>query len=611
MKYIITFLTAAFIFFACNDSFMEVVTPDEVSTGSYWTSENDLTTWINTFYELATSPYSHYTPTKGSNWSNILYGKAVNRAFNSKSWVVNYRDVWGGDFATMNTSMAQHNLVRNGLNYAPTSTWDVQQSGGWWWLLIRPINLFIANYQKADLDSELLEEYGGQAYMWRAWFFYDKVMMYGDVPLVTEELSVSDTSILYGPRDARKVVMAQVLSDINYACENMPDTYDNGEPGYMDKWSAYALKSRICLWEGTWQKYHAGNDDAEAWLREAADAAEYLIKNGGFSLYNTGKPETDYRYPYWQEDLSDNPEIIYWKRHVAGVNTTGFHNYFHQLHGGVTRAVVDDYLCTNGLPINQTDLYMGDDSIEAVFMNRDPRLRQTVLHPDDAGPDAKNVKYFSTSTTPFPQFSNQTGAGDWKTYTGYYCIKFYNDEAKQLSYKSDPTASIIFKYNEVLLNYAEAKAELGEMTQNDLDISINLLRDRAGMPNMNINNIVDDPRHDDMGVSDLLVEIRRERRVELMGEGFRYEDVRRWKTWVTESEKAEFNQGMRWDDVAAARYPNASIKTSTDPETGKTYIDVYSGTDYETQLEEKHYLWPLPVYILSDNPQLQQTTGWE
>lgn len=610
MRYIITILAAVLIFYSCNDSFLDEIKPDEVSTASYWTSENDLTSWINTIYELATSPYNHYTPTKGSNWSNILYGKAVNRAYNSRAWVVHYRDVWGGDCATMSSAMSNHNLVRNGHNFAPTGEWDTQQAGGWWWLLIRPINLFLENYQHADLDSETLEEYGGQGYLWRAWFYYDKVMHYGDVPLVTTELSVADTAILFGERDPRATVMAQVLEDINYACEYMPDTYNNGDPGYMDRWSAYALKSRICLFEGTWQKYHGGTDDAEKWLQEAADAAKYLMENGGFALYNTGNPETDYRFPYYQEDLSDNPEIIYWKRHVSGINTTGFHNYYYQQHGGATRAVVEDYLCTDGLPINQSPLYMGDDSIESVFLNRDPRLRQTILHPDDAGPDAQQIHFFSGSSTPFPQFTGQTGAGDWKTYTGYYVTKFYDDDARLAGWSSDYTASIIFKYNEVLLNYAEAKAELGEMTQNDLDISINLLRDRAGMPHVDLSNLIDDPRHDDMGVSDLLVEIRRERRIELMGEGFRYEDVRRWKTWVTESQKAEFGQGILWDDIAKARYPNASVKTSTDPETGKEYIDVYKGTDYETQISEKHYLWPIPVFVLTDNPNLGQNPGW-
>jgi hypothetical protein len=612
-KYTVLIAAAALFFTGCNDEFLDREKPDEVTTETFWTSENDLKVWINTFYEYATGPRYHYEPTTGFNPLDILLGKGVSRGYDSHNRVYMFSDISGGDMASMNHSrINSYNEIRSGTNVPPTDHWDDSQRSGWWWNFLRPYNLFIENYQKVDLPAEQLEWYGGQAYLWRAWFYYDKVLHFGDVPLVLRELDVSDTTILFGPRDPREVVMAQVLEDINYACEHMPETYNNGSPGWMDKWSAYALKSRLCLFEGTWRKYHGGSD-ADMWLQEAASAAKYLMDNGGFSLYDTGNPETDYRFPYHQWDLTGNPEIIYWKRHTPGINTTGFHNYFHEYSGGFTRQMIEDYLCTDGLPINQSPLYMGDSTIEHTFMNRDPRMRQTTLHPEDGGPDATHINY-RASLGPYqtyPQFPGQRGAGSNKTSTGYYVIKWYDDEAWNQGWQYDPSASIIFKLNEVLLNYAEAKAELGEMTQEHLDISINLLRDRAGMPDVELNNIVDDPRHDDMGVSDLLVEIRRERRIELAGEGFRWDDVRRWKIWIMESQKTNFNQGILWDDVAKTRYRNAPVNTSVDPATGKEYIDVYVGTNYVPQLRERNYLWPIPIWVLTQNPNLKQNPGWE
>lgn len=160
-----------------------------------------------------------------------------------------------------------------------------------------------------------------------------------------------------------------------------------------------------------------------------------------------------------------------------------------------------------------------------------------------------------------------------------------------------------------MLNYAEAKAELGTLTQADLDISINKLRDRVGMIRMDLGSIPTDPKYATDGISPLIAEIRRERRVELFMEGFRYDDLRRWK----QGKKLEVKSyGILWDAAAIARYPNATVKSSVDPASGKTYVDVYQGTDWDNPVfdEGKHYLWPLPLSALSQNPELKQNPNW-
>ncbi len=597
----------------CAKDVLDKYPLDQVSMVTYWKTENDLSSWVNSLYDMTSSSGKYRIQTNGYIFSNILQGNGVNRPYDGSHYNEKYRDFWSDNYASLDANAKPFMQIKTGTNFPPTSGWDLQEAAGWWWFLLRPINLFMENYERAEIPDETKYAYGGEVAMFRAWFYYDKVCYFGDVPLILKSLDITDTLALYGKRDPRVKVMAQVLKDINFACENLPDAWPNNEPGpgYMNKWAALALKARICLFEGTWRKYHqTGQDDVmtpDMWLREAADAAKQIIDNGKYSLYSTGDPLTDYRYSYAQNDLSTDPEIIYWKRYVDGLNPTTMVTDITLSQGGATRSAIEDYLCTDGLPIGQSPLYMGDDSIETVFMNRDPRLRQTVLHPDDTGPD--KPLYFSTGDTkPYPRLQGM--AGGVTNNTGYEVIKYYQDYG-YTNWSHDETAAIIFGYNEVLLNYAEAKAELGECDQSVLDMTINKLRDRVAMPHLVIGSIVHDPVHADEGVSDLLVEIRRERRVELFGDGFRYDDLRRWHTFVTECSKPSSYEGLKWDDNAISRYVGAKVKSSVDAISGETYIDVFKGTGFENiNLQEKHYLWPLPVYVLSDNPNLGQNPGW-
>ena len=239
-----------------------------------------------------------------------------------------------------------------------------------------------------------------------------------------------------------------------------------------------------------------------------------------------------------------------------------------------------------------------------MFENRDPRLRQSILHPDDAA----YYKYHNADGRDYPRITGMSGGR--QSTTGYHIIKHYNaDDMIGKAYNTGEHPGIILRYGEVLLNYAEAKAELGELTQEDLDISINLLRDRVAMPHMELGNIPTDPAYEDDGVPPLIAEIRRERRVELFLEGFRYNDLRRWK----QGRKLEDpDLGIRWSEAAKARYEGADIQTAVDPETGHAYIDVYAGTDWADPVfdESKHYLWPIPLDALSQNPEIGQNPGW-
>ncbi|MFA6832888.1 MAG: RagB/SusD family nutrient uptake outer membrane protein, partial [Bacteroidaceae bacterium] len=442
--------------------------------------------------------------------------------------------------------------------------------------------------------------------LFRGWFYGVKVEHYGDVQWINKALK-TDSPELFMKRDAREVVMDSVLLDLNFATTYLPSDWGDGNaPGRLNRWGALLIKARICLFEGTFRKYH-GISDYERWISEAKDAAYELMTQGPYSLYQTNNPimNEDYAWIHKQNDLSGNPEVMYWRRYTDGINTHNAYQYFSDISGGATRSMVESYLCADGLPISQSPLYQGDEQLEDVFTNRDPRLRQSILDPDDK--EAR--RFYAGDILDYPRLLGMTG-GRIST-TGYHVIKQYDADKITSTVNTSQQAGIILRFGEALLIYAEATAELGDLTQNDLDISINLLRSRVNMPAMDINNIPIDPMAAEEGVSPLIYEIRRERRVELFCEGFRYEDLMRWKLGRYLAEPA---YGMLWDEKAKERFSEANlVQSSVDPLDGKEYIDVYKGTQWENAVfdENKDYLWPIPLSLQTENSEVGQNPGWD
>ncbi|MCB0688835.1 MAG: RagB/SusD family nutrient uptake outer membrane protein [Saprospiraceae bacterium] len=575
---------------SCNDDFLERYPLDEISNETFWNTENDLAVYNNSLYDLAR--YDNDVP--------ILM--AHDEGFNSHKFGIWYTDEFTDNIAPRHSRHTQYQQVRSGKHNVPSSAnGDGQWYGYKGWSFLRAINVGLDNYGRASISQEVINKYIGEARLFRGWFYADKVSKFGDVQWIDHELT-TESEELFGSRDARETVMSHVLEDLNFATENLPaDWGDGGGPGRLNRWAALLVKSRVCLFEGTWRKYQGGSN-ADMWLQQAADAAKELMDNGPYTLYVTGDAAHDYnaihRIP---ADLTGVPEVMYWRRYQLGVFTNHVQSYHRGYNGGATKSMVEDYLCTDGLPISLSPLYKGDAQIEDVFENRDPRLRQTILHPDDVS----YYQYANNDTRPYPRVRGMEGGQTVET--GYHIIKVYDNGPAYATYNTSATPAIILRFGEALLNYAEAKAELGTITQEDLDISINRLRDRVGMPHLDMNNVPVDPRYVNDGVSPLIIEIRRERRVELFMEGFRYDDLRRWK----QGKKLEIpSYGIRWDDAAIARYPKATVLSSMVD--GVPYVDVYKGTDWENPVfdESKHYLWPIPLSDLAQNPALGQNPGW-
>jgi len=318
--------------------------------------------------------------------------------------------------------------------------------------------------------------------------------------------------------------------------QSFPDI--SGHPR-ISKEAAQLFKARVALYEGTWEKYHSGTSfgvagsDGTSFLQIAANAANAVINSGVFSLHEDedrdmdGMGDDNYGSLFNKVGYKDNSEVMLWRDYdaITFSNANNVLQISWPNRCGYTKFAVDSYLCTDGQPISVSPLFNDGDneSLSTIENNRDPRLAALIMVPGDVVEIRDNV----TTTWEFPDFTD-TNTGN----TGYESQKYrnVNDEADFNNFTQN-TSRIIMRYGEALLIFAEAKAELGTITQSDLNRSINLLRNRVGMPGINLSTMVNDPKWPDYGhtLTPIIKEVRRERSVELMAEGFRSGDLNRWR----------------------------------------------------------------------------------
>jgi starch-binding outer membrane protein, SusD/RagB family len=586
IKLVLLFM-AAFVF-SCNDEYLQLIPLDQITNETFWNTENDLAVYNNSIYDLA----------RNDDNVPILHGH--DDGFDSHRFSMWHLDELSDNATATHPRHTFYMQLRAGKHNTPVNPDFFGYKG---WDFVRAINVGMANYSKAKVTEAVRNKYVGEARLFRGWFYADKVSKYGDVPYIEKELN-TESEELFAARMPREQAMDKVLEDLTFAAANLPATWgDGGAPGRLNKWAALLVKARVCLFEGTWRKYHGGAN-ADKWLQEAATASKEIIDKGPYSIFSTGNPKTDYNSYMRILDVSGNPEVMYWRKYKLGVFTNHVQSYF-QYHGGATKDFVDDYLCTDGLPSRLSPLYKGDDKIEDEFENRDPRMRQTILHPTES----VAYKFHNADGRAYPRLSGMGGGRS--SNTGYHVIKTYNaDDMIGKAFNTAESPAIILRYAEVLLVYAEAQAELGKITQADLDISINKLRQRVAMPNLSLASVPVDPKYTADGISPIIAEIRRERRVELFNEGLRYDDLRRWKQGKKLVKKS---LGLAMNASQKARYAGFNLKLYKDPTTGKEYLEPYAGSDFETPVfdETKHYLWPIPLNVLAQNPAIKQNPGWQ
>ena len=571
---------------ACNDSFLDRTPTNDLNDNAFWNTTSDLETYCNGIYNEAAS--------------NGTYRFMI--GFHSDAYSVKVTgpysmEAMSDNFATMDGSQTWASAVAAGIENQPSGN---PSYASWTWNLLRRINVFMANYDRVQTDESAKLPYVGEALFFRAWFYLYMVQNYGDVPLVTIPLETNSPE-LYGERTPRKEVMAQVLKDINDACTYLPA--EEWGANRLTRGAALALKARIGLYEGTYRKYHKLGDEAE-FLNACVEACEQLMKMG-YEIYDTGNPNKDYTTLFTTDDLSSNKEVIFYRKYAAGLKRHRMCGYTVNLRNGGTKDFVDDYLCLDAdgvaRPVALSHDY-SNDTPEQEFANRDPRLSQTFLAP---GNDAAKALFEdgNLGKFTFPRLGNMT---NWPTLTGYHAIKYYIREQDKKGFNEETHDYPLFRYAEVLLNYAEAKAELGQCTQDVLDETINVLRDRVDMPHLTVNPEMD-PKYAKYGLDALLIEIRRERRVELSFEYLRYQDLMRW-AWGDKLKERVL--GMRLEDSAFSdpRYDGNITKAGSSnagknpvyvfvAEDGKQYIDAYGGTNYAVERRSfdpaKDYLRPI------------------
>ena len=524
---------------------------------------------------------------------------------------------------------------------------EAKESTGWYWWNLRKVNFFLSHYDKAELSQEKKNAYAAEAYFFKAWDYYQKVLYFGDVPWLTKDLNV-DSEELYAPRAPRAEVMDSVLMCINKAVDWLPEKA-NQETDRLNKDQANFLKARICLFEGTFRKYHTElnlQNTANTWLEEAVKACETLL--GKYSLYKDGDDT------YWKMfaaiDVSNNPEVILSRNYLESKVGHAAQRYYNQNNSnreamGATRGLVDEYLCIDGRPI-YTGGSEGNYEKNPNFLdygkwteleNRDPRLTQTICKPGEY------VTIYQGGVVDLEQngitYPNLTYNASGAAMTGYRVIKHWmGDPEEENRTTNGIQAAIEFRYAELLLMYAEAKYELnGTLSQSDVDLTINALRERAGFDfekyptaKLTVGQEPADPRLDkiyadklDYTVSPLLREIRRERRIELAIENHRYEDLMRWKAGKLLTVPLRGMNFLSVQDLYDGTH-NTKPETAVAVELNKTvfvdengFIICYPKSPYQNTIkgtlpwDDYRYYWPIPKEELIMNENFVQNQGWE
>lgn len=591
--------------FSSCEGFLDKFPETSLSPETFYTSEKELELATNGFYTMLPSPDN---TTDGALQDNDLeYHVALSS-------------------------------LQMGNRSAENETWSSST-----WSNLRALNYYLEHSVNCT-SEDIRKKYDGVAYFFRAMFYYEKVRKYGDIPWYDHVISANDKASLYRARDSRGFVMQKIMEDLNKAIDGLPVTWTEGVYR-INKYAAYAFKSRVALFEGTWRKYHDVPDEtytkddgtqltlsSEYFLTQAADAAKAVIDYGKYKMYKgetivKGQPYRDF---FVLED-AETSETILSRRYLYTDEMNIRHGlqfkYKNQRHS-LTRALAYHYLMADGTPFQSQEGWQ-TMQYNQEFKNRDPRMAQTIAAPDyvAVGTDA-STKYYPSC----------------KDYdrSGYRPIKYFSDDTHDGAGTST-TDYAIFRYGEVLLNYAEAKAELGEADQTVIDQTVNVIRARVGMPALDVVKANGAPdaflssyytdKHLDGADKGLILEIRRERTVELVNEGFRLWDMLRWHEGQQLCPASNtlgpgfigcWFPGLGEYDMNNDGTPDLCIYTGTKPSTDcENTLDVSEGKentlsegtsgyliqfkDQSYKWEEKDYLYPIPVKQIQIYPKDEAT----
>lgn len=628
MKKIILTLTIiinTLLFSSCNDSFMERIPQDSLTESTVFSNYGTFKTYAWSLYSVFTN--SNISRRPGSNG----YGSAL--AYQP--------DIDAGYLMRRNNS---------GNPFAFQTITDVSTGNGWNFSYIRRVNLLLDNVDSSSMTDIEKAHWRSVGYFFRSYYYMELISRFGDVPWIEHVLGDSDTEIAYGTRTPRKEVADNVLDNLIYAEANINVAGDGDNT--INKDVVRALISRFSLFEGTWRKYH-NLGDYDKYLKACAKYSELLMASYPRVHSSFGEMLTS--------DLGNIPGVILFYEFVPTIMTnyvlthverTSTHNVEMPQH------ILDMYLCQDGKPTSTSPLYewgVTDKTMYSTFRNRDYRLLETVAPPykvtrlnnnlsweytsDPAHREYMDIMGVTTYTgygggpgeagkhkvfplmnwsasvlQGIPHFStNNWGQGFLVARSGNYVYRYYNvwDDSRESAGTTDQP---LFTIDEVLLNYAEVKYELGEFTQTVADNTINKLRPRAKVANMIVSEITDNfDTKRDPAVPAVLWEIRRERMVELMGQGFGFYDVRRWKRAEWFINHQHYGQWAKKSDIGN-NGQIVDLETGFADATGATegYVFMYNNpVKAGLGWLDKYYLYQIPKNEIALNPNLTQNPGWD
>lgn len=572
---------------SCNDDFMDRFPESDVTNETFFANTTDLESYSNVFYKDLTVPLN---------------------------------DILSDNISIYGDENDLQNLMVGNLTPQTIKEWD--------WKNIRKYNFLLENVHKVKGETEKINHFVGITRMFRAIDYYDKVKKYNAVPWYSRTLNVNDEDLLYKPQDERTLVVDSIMADLAFAAEHVETGVSKTR---ITKATALAMQARIALHEGTFRKYHTELElsDGNKYLEVAVKACEEILKMSGYSLNPV------YGDLFNTSDLSKNPEVILFRDYDLGKEIFNNTKIVFDYSYGLSQDLMDSYLYIDEKGQTKPFTSLADyrtKTYTEIFENRDPRLKASVCYPG----------YIKGGETKPYLITPDRG--------GYIQSKYAPTSIDQWSWETSYIDIPLIRLAEIYLIYAEAKAELGTLTQSDLDNTVNKLRERVGMPTLNIAqaNATIDPvlaeQYPNVASNKgIIYELRRERRVELACEGFRFDDVNRWKVGKLFAKQMEgfYVPALGPLDVTGDGVPDIAIlakaadKASLPEDLQNTlalyFLENENGTKanyylsegtkghimFEAQrslvrefIEPKYYYRPMSQQDRKINPNLNETIFW-
>lgn len=579
---------------------------------------------------------------------------SVNMVFSSENGLQTYAYSFYNVLPT-NSSAFQRNTTfdygaKNAISGMEVGAYTVNSSTSWSWTALRNINFFLENNTNKSVSEAVRNHYSGIARLFRARFYFDKLVTYGEVPWIEKTFNEVDDPDLMNSQDTRDLIIEKIIEDLDYAYHNITTADKTTNSSLVNKWVAMGFKSRVCLFEAAWRKYHA-NDELDIarsgctayspadLYQLAAEAAKEVMDKSPYTIH-TGTAYDSGRGSYRDLFISDNAvaeevmmAIVTDKVLALGQQNWWYNSSTYGPHLCMSRKFAKTYLNIDGTPYSE---FKADGAYKTFIeetTGRDTRLNQTICGADYTRKDASG-NYTRTA-------ANFTG----HTLTGYQLTKFVMDDVTYDDAATNDNDIPLMRYAEILLNYAEAKAELGTLTDDDWAKTIGVLRQRAGITGGTdqTGTLISKPTNAEPYIASYypdvtdpaILEIRREREIELSLEGFRFWDLKRWNCfnlWEEDPWEGIFIPALNTpiDVNGDGTYDAYFYDTDEIGDDNYKAIGVYVGTEKNNVLNVKavnggylmkyniagrsfpvrQYLYPIPEVVIQKNPNLKQNPGW-